>query len=324
MPLLPSPRALLADWRAMQASMRARHLPLCLPEQPPEIAEFWEGLHVATGKVPDLGESLTPLERSATGNVARFEFPSRVTTPDMQNTTAVGQLYTPHLPAQDAPLLLLLHANGRADWAFEDWHARRLLTHGWRVALLALPYHFERRPAHLDPAAAVLTPDLPHTLAALGQGVCDAADLLRWARAAGAGRVAVAGWSLGGLVAALLATQLPLDAALLVEPAVSLPWMMTRPGLFPARVRRQMSAAGLSQRELVRWLAPVLPINLRPQEPLDNLHILAARYDLLVGQAPVRALWEAWGRPALTWEPTGHVALLFRPALARALDEMTS
>lgn len=318
------PRALYYDWLAMRVSMRLRHLPLRLLEQPPGRETFWGKLHVADGPAPDLGTRLNVLESGPDAEVARFAFPSRVTTPDAQNNVVIGRVYTPNTPAADAPFLLLLHVNGREDFSFEDGHARRLLARGWRVGLMALPYHMQRRPPHLDPGAAVMTPDLPHTLSALGQAVSDAADVLRWARAQGAGRVAVAGWSLGGLVAALVATQLPLDAALLVEPAVNLPWMMTRSGLFPAPIRRELRAAGLTQAALERILAPVLPGNLRPQVKLSGLRILAARYDLLVGFAPVLALWEAWGRPALTVQPTGHVALLFQPALARALDEMTS
>ncbi len=324
MPDLLLPRALYHDWQAMRVSMRLRHLPLRLLEQPPDKDTFWGNLHIASGPAPDLSTQLTMLESGPAGGVARFAFPSRVTTPDAQNNIVVGWLYTPNTPAPGAPFLLLLHVNGREDFRFEDGHARRLLARGWRVAAMALPYHMQRRPPRLDPGAAVMTPDLLHTLSAVGQAVSDVANVLRWARAQGAGRVAVAGWSLGGLVAALVATQLPLDAALLVEPAVNLPWMMTRYGLFPAPIRRQLRASGLTKAELERILAPVLPINLRPQVSLAGLRILAARYDLLVGFAPVLALWEAWGRPALTVRPTGHVALLFQPALARALDEITS
>ncbi len=317
------PRALLNDWLAMRVSMGLRHLPLRLLEQPPEVEAFWMSLHIADGPLADLGAALTVLERGPAGEVARFAFPSRVTTPFPENNVVIGRVYTPSAPAAGTPFLLLLHVNGREDFNFEDGHARRLMARGWRVAVMALPYHMGRRPAHLDAGAAVMTPDLPHTLAALGQAVSDAADVLRWARTEGAGRVGVAGWSLGGLVAALVATQLPLDAALLVEPAVNLPWMMARYGLFPSPVRRQLRAAGLSEEALERALAPVLPINLQPQVPRSGLRILAARYDLLVGYAPVRALWDAWGRPALTVQPTGHVALLFQPALARALDAIT-
>jgi pimeloyl-ACP methyl ester carboxylesterase len=399
---------LLLDWLAMRASMAARHLPLCLPEQPPDVEAFWTALHAADGPLPDLGASFELLEADAAGAVYRFAFPSRVVSPDVSNNTVHGRYYAPAnapLPLANVPpvvltlaargpasteagavdpapadwkvggtppapastevgavdpapadwkvggtppapasteagavdpapaswktggtpparFMLLLHVNGCRDRWFEVQQARRLMGRGWHVALMALPYHLERRPARLDVGAAVMTPDLPHTLAAVGQAVCDAADILRWARAAGAGRVVVAGWSLGGLVASLVATQVPLDAALLVEPAANLAWMMARYGLFPRKIRRQLRAAGLSQAALERWLAPILPVHLRPKVEPGGLRVLAARYDLLVGREPVEALWRAWGQPALQMEPTGHVALLFDSALARALDEL--
>ncbi len=318
----PEPGALLADWRAMRASMTARHLPLRLPDAPPDVTAFWAALHVPDGPLPDVSASLALLETAEVGAIYHFVFPSRVVSADAQNTMVTGRWYVSSRWQADAPFLLLLHANGRQDWGFEAWHARRLMQRGCQVAQMALPYHLERRPVWLDPGAAVLTPDLPHTLAALGQAVCDAADVLRWARAQGARRVMVAGWSLGGLVAALVATQLPLDAALLVEPAANLAWMMTHYGLFPGRVRRQLRAAGLSQAALERWLAPVLPINFQPQVERSRIRLLAARYDPIVGRAPVLALWRAWSQPALRMEATGHVALLYTPALARELEAL--
>jgi pimeloyl-ACP methyl ester carboxylesterase len=171
-------------------------------------------------------------------------------------------------------------------------------------------------------STTILSADLPHTLLLLSQAVCDAADVLRWARTHGAGRVLLAGWSLGGLVAALVATQVPLDGALLVEPAADLAWEITHRGFFPWRVRRHLRRAGLSQAALDAFLAPVIPANLRPQVPLAGLRLLAARYDLLVGYQPVLALWRAWGQPALNVQPTSHVQLLFCPAVSQEVDEL--
>jgi pimeloyl-ACP methyl ester carboxylesterase len=321
---LPGPKALLADWLAMRASMTARHLPLRLPDAPPDVAGFWAEQQVDAGPLPDLAASMQLLESTGAGAIYRFAFPSRVVSADAVNNIVPGRYYLPARPdaASAAPFLLLLHVNGARDGELESWHAKRLMQRGCRVAQIVTPYQRERRPERLSFGASVMTPDLPHTLAALGQAVCDAADVLRWARAEGAGQVMIAGWSLGGLVAALVATQMPLDGALLVEPVANLAWMMTHRGLFPGSTRRQLRRAGLSQAALEAYLAPVLPANLRPQVPLAGLRILAARYDQLVGYQPLLALWRAWGQPALHVEPTGHVSLLFSPALAEALDAL--
>jgi hypothetical protein len=96
--------------------------------------------------------------------------------------------------------------------------------------------------------------------------------------------------------------------------------MMAHWGLFPGSIRQELRRKGLSQAALETFLAPVLPANLRPQVPLAGLHMLAARYDLLVGYEPVLALWRAWGQPRLRIEPTGHVPLIFTPALGNALE----
>lgn len=294
-----------------------------LPDAPPDVETFWAELHVGDGPLPDLAAALEPLETTEAGAIYRFAFPSRVASPDAANNVVPGCYYVPARPGstRDVPFLLLLHANGVQNWEFEAWHARRLMQRGCRVAHIALPYQLQRRPARLD-SGQTEPPDLSRTLASLGQAVCDAADVLCWARAEGAERVIVAGWSIGGLVAALVATQIPLDAALLVEPAANLAWMMTHDGPLAWRARRRLRRAGISQAALEAFLAPVLPVNLRPLVPLEGLRILTGRYDLLVGYKPVLALWRAWGQPALCVLPTGHVRLLFSPALAQALEDI--
>lgn len=320
---LPNLRALLMDVRAIRGSTAALYQPPRLPEAPPNVEAFWAARHVGAGPLPDLAASLRLLETTEAGDISAFTFPSRETLPDAENNLVSGRSYIPArpTPGSAAPFLLLLHANG-ADGAYEAWHARRLMQRGCRVAHIALPYQMGRRPQHVKASTSILSADVSHTLLLLGQAVCDAADVLRWVRAQGAGRVLLAGWSLGGLVAALVATQIPLDGVLLVEPAANLAWEMTHRGLFPWQVRRHLRRAGLSQAALEAFLAPVVPANLRPQVPVAGLRMLAARYDLLVGYQPVLALWRAWGQPALHVQPTSHVQLLFHPAVTQELDEL--
>lgn len=241
---LPKPSAVWWDIRALRTSMRVRSFLPRLPEVSPDAATFWAERQVDVGPLPDLAASMQVLERTEAGTISSFAFPSRVVSPDALNNRVSGCYY---LPAQQkgenaAPFLLLLHANGIRDWGLESWHARRLMQRGCCVAHIALPYQLDRCPPHLNGGATVIASDLVHTLLALEQAVCDAADVLRWARAAGAQRLLIAGWSLGGLVAALVATQMPLDAALLVEPAANLAWEMTHRGLFGWSARQRLRA----------------------------------------------------------------------------------
>jgi acetyl esterase/lipase len=321
---LPKPQALLADWLVWSMMSRASRPVALLPDAPPDAQAFWAAQQVSDGPVPDLAASLRVLETSDAGTVSQFAFPSRVVSPLTENNTVPGRYYVPtqQQAGKDAPFVLLLHASGVRDSAFETWHAQRLMARGCRVAHIALPYQLERRPQQVDASVARTFSDVSHTLAMLGQAVCDAADVLRWARAERAGRVMVAGWSMGGLVAALVATQIPLDGALLVEPAANLAWMRFHRGLLLGSMQRRWRRAGISQEKLERWFAPALPANLRPQVPQAGLRMLAARYDFLVGYKPVLALWHAWGQPALNVQPTGHVNLLFSPALVQELDTL--
>lgn len=320
---LPKP-GVVRDLLVLSDSLGKLPRPLRLPDVPPDVAAFWAERHTGDGPLPDLAASMRPVETTETGTIYHFVFPSRIVSPHAANNLVPGRYYVPAQPTsrRAVPFLLLLHTNGSRDWAFEAWHARRLMQHGCSVAHIALPYQMERRPAQVAFNAQVMRSDLSQMLMELGQAVCDAADVLRWARAEGAGHVMVAGWSLGGLVAALVAAQIPLDAALLVEPSANLAWSIAHRRGLSWRAWRCDHRAGLSQAALERWLAPVLPMNLRPQIPLAGVHILAARYDLLVGYKQVLALWRAWGQPALEVQPTGHVNLLFTPAFTRALDRL--
>jgi len=321
---LPKP-GVVRDLLVVRHSMAA-HLSLRLPDESPDVEAFWAKRQVGSGPLPNLAASLQLLETTEAGSVYQFAFPSRVLSQEKVNNIVPGRYY---VPAQAATLragrfLLLLHANGARRGDFEAWHARRLMQRGCHVAHIALPYQMERRPEQQGADEQPRRPsDLSHLLTELGQAVCDAADVLRWAREEGAGQVMVAGWSLGGLAAALVATQIPLDAALLVEPSANLAWSIAHRRWFSRYTRRALRQAGLSQAALEYWLAPVLPTNLRPQAPLAGLRILAARYDLVVGYKQVLALWRAWGQPTLDTQPTGHVNLLFSPALTHHLDQMT-
>lgn len=319
---LPRPGT-VRDVLALRHSMAA-HLSLLPPDESPDVEAFWAKRQVGNGPLPDLAASLQLLETTEVGSIYQFVFPSRVISPDEVNNIVPGRYYA---PAQAQTLrggrfLLLLHVNGSRRADFEAWHALRLMQQGCHVAHIALPYQIERRPEQEGQDGHTRPSDLSHLLAELGQAVCDAADVLRWARAEGARRVMVAGWSLGGLVAALVTTQIPLDAALLVEPSVNLAWSIARRRWFSWRTRAALRRAEVSQAILERWLAPVLPMNLRPQVPLAELRILAGRYDLLVGYQQVLRLWCSWGQPRLDIQPTGHINLLYTPALIKNLDQM--
>src|SRR5262245_22059115 len=108
---LPKLGAFLADWRAMRASTAARHLPLRLPDAPPEIEAFSAAWHVGDGPLPDLAASLHPIETTEAGTISHFTFPSRVVSPDAVNNVVSGRYYVPARPdaAEAAPFILLLH-----------------------------------------------------------------------------------------------------------------------------------------------------------------------------------------------------------------------
>ncbi len=152
------------------------------------------------------------------------------------------------------------------------------------------------------------------------------ARLVRWARAAAGGPVAVGGVSLGALVAQLALAAAPRwpapcrpDAGLLVTTSGSLMDVALAGGLTAALgLPARLAAAGWDEAALAPWLPLLEP---GPAAPLDPARIVAVlgSEDEITPYGGGRALATAWGVPVrnLFVRPLGH----FSAALGLYRDE---
>jgi alpha-beta hydrolase superfamily lysophospholipase len=216
------------------------------------------------------------------------------------------------------PLVLLLHGYAAVAPIYEDNQARRLLRRGLHAARLELPFHLGRRPAGAGAGAGFFSSDPYRTAATLRQATEDAAAVVAWTRAEVGGPVGVLGFSLGGLVACLLAATVPLDSVVAVTPPCDMTELMLRRS--PARIRRRLglldgrggpwgddlSSAGAL---LSTAMAPVTPHLLTPLTPAERITLVVADNDGIVGARAVRALAGAWGAQLLAY-PHGHVTVM--------------
>jgi pimeloyl-ACP methyl ester carboxylesterase len=166
------------------------------------------------GEVLDLSwhSGWVPHDASGREQYLRFE----------ENRIAQARLLCHPRPA---PALVCLHGYRAGVHRFEElaWNARWLHRRlGLDVALLTLPFHALRAPrGRLAPVFPSMRTG--RTVEGFGQAVWDARALMRWLRARGAPRLGVAGMSMGGYTAALLATVEPrLDFAVLFIPLADL------------------------------------------------------------------------------------------------------
>lgn len=273
--------------------------------------------------------SLSADRRQPWAEFSDLEFDSPRSLPFPESNRAVARWY--RAPAagsgggsagrRSRPLVLLGHG-----WAHqglevvEKIYARRLVRGGCDVLLPVLPLHLGRAPRGTYSGEILVSGDVALTVEALVQGVTEMRALAAWGRARGYARIGVLGYSLGGLLAGLLACVEPdLDFAVIAGAGASLSSTIldTRLG---RNIRKDLAVCGMLERgRLEEAWAIISPGRLRPVVPPGRILILAGRHDRIMLPSSVEELWRAWDHPPLAWFERGHYTLLALPgAVLRA------
>jgi predicted alpha/beta-hydrolase family hydrolase len=323
-------------WRGIDRAVRWRlgqilaqsHLDGALGEPPGRIdpREFWQASRVAAPV------RLSAHERRRKGAVRVLDLAGPSDGPgDHPGSRRLRARAFLHGSSGDGLLVLLLHGYAAPVPYYEDYHARLLLRRGVSAARLDLPFHLGRRVRRRPAGHGFFSADASHTVAVIRQGVEDAAAVVAWAKREVTPRVAVLGFSLGGLVGCLLAAQIELDALVAVTPPCDLPAIVLEHS--PLRFRRltgiSADGSGLfgadaatARRVLEEAMAPVVPRRLALATPPDRVTLVAALHDQIVGVGPVRDLASTWGTEC--WDYSrGHVTVLStRGVTARLHDQL--
>ncbi|NOT63053.1 MAG: abhydrolase domain-containing 18, partial [Acidobacteria bacterium] len=125
-----------------------------------------------------------------------LRFPSAVTTPHATNNEVSARFY----PAENGKSAVIVSPQWNAQ---EDSHVGlcTALNHfGISALRLSLPYHDRRKPAELQRAEYLISPNLGLTIQAVRQAVLDIRRAADWLFAQGYDRVAVMGSSIGSCV----------------------------------------------------------------------------------------------------------------------------
>ena len=182
-----------------------------------------------------------------------------------------------------------------------------------------LPYHGARTPAGALSGERFLSHDLGRTAAAVERSVGETVALLRWLRGQGQ-RVAVAGISLGGWVAALTATATAeLDRAVLWTPVVDPADALTHSPL-AEHLRRAVRLDALPPQEVEAFLRPIAPLHLEPRVEGDRVVVIGAVHDNVVSTASLTDFAERW-QAQLEWAPRGHITAQWSPRCRRMVRE---
>ncbi len=205
--------------------------------------------------------------------------------------------------------LVCLHGFGMGQRASIDLRAFRttqLHRLGIHVAVAVLPLHGPRASGRVR-GEDLMTIDMVDSMHGMAQATWDVRRLIRWLRdKEGAERVGVIGQSLGGLVAALVASLEPdLTCAIVGVPVVDLPDLFRRHS--PPEITRhalQFGVLGSVADDVHRVVSPLaLSCAVAP----ERRYIFAGLGDRMSTFGQARRLWLHWDRPALATYPGGHL-----------------
>lgn len=256
----------------------------------------------------DFASESEPLLDAPGYSVAAVRFPSPVVTPDAENNTVHAEYFRPQGagPDRPRPAVVVLHILG-ADFALSRYIAARLADRGVAALFVKLPYYGERRPRGAD--RRFLSADLERTTLSMRQGVCDVRRAAAWLAARpeiDAGKLGVTGVSLGGIVASVAAAVDPtLNRAAFVLAGGDLArilWEMPE----GRKYRAAWEASGRTFDDLKALTAPFDPLTYAPRLVGKRLLMIAGNVDEVIPPASARALWNAAGRPPITWYDCGH------------------
>jgi len=222
--------------------------------------------------------------------------------------------------SEPRPWLVCVHGTemGRAGMdltLFRAWHLHSDL--GLNVVLPVLPMHGPRAKG-LPRGAVFPGEDVMDDVHGTAQAVWDVRRVLAWIRAQQPdARIGITGISLGGYIAALVASlDDDLTCAILGVPPSNLVDLLGRHSGLPADDPRRITI-GLAQ-PIGQMISP---LSLQPRVQPQGRFIYAGVADRIVHpRQQVMGLWEHWGRPEVGWYHGGHTGFFEAKPVQRYID----
>jgi hypothetical protein len=272
---------------------------------------------------PDRGATITrhPAPRftfrphDGTVELLRFDSPYRALNPAVRESYAGFAenhvAWAQHWRHDDGPrpTLVVVHGFGASPyWLNSAFFALPwLYTKGYDLLMFLLPFHGVRQPK-LTPFSGwgLFAHGPAHFNEAILHGVHDLRLLLDHLEAEGVERFGVTGLSLGGYVAALMASVEPrIHVAIPNAPVVHLPSLIG--SWFPVNtvIENGRRLIGVDADAMEDAMAVHSPLAYDPLT--EHRMIIGGLGDRLAPPEQAELLWEHWGRCRLHWFPGNHV-----------------
>ena len=219
--------------------------------------------------------------------------------------------------------LVCAHGLGMGNNPAMDLRAFRssqLARRGINVVVPVLPLHGPRASGR-SRGEDLMTIDMVDSMHGVAQAAWDVRRIIRWLREEqGAEQVGVIGYSMGGLVASIVAA-LEDDLACVIAgiPVVDLPHLVRRHS--PPEIARLADTSGVLGPAADEVHRVVSPLAMDCKVPFERRFIFAGLADRMSTFGHARRLWLHWDRPAFETYAGGHVGFFLSPAVKRFVDD---
>jgi dienelactone hydrolase len=270
---------------------------------------------------------LEPMISTQHYTVSKLRFPSLISTPDPENNTVHAEYFAPVGFGPGRPAVIVLHILG-ADFPLSRYMAARMADRGIAALFVKLPYYGERRPPGRNgavPSRRLVSSDIERTMTAMRQAVLDVRRAGCWLAAqpnVDPAHLGVSGISLGGIVSALTAAIDPAikDGAFLLAGGdlSTVLWEMPEGEPF----RKIWIESGRTKADLKKLTDPFDPLTYASGLTGKRMLFVAGKVDEVVPPACTRLLWEAAGKPPITWYDCGHYSSVgyLLPGIRRTVE----
>jgi dienelactone hydrolase len=255
--------------------------------------------------------------------LSHLRFPSPVKSATPENNTVHAEYYRP-AGKGPFPAVIILDVTAGNQMLSRNL-GKTFARNGVAGLFVQMAYYGPRRPA-TGPGSKLrlLSPNVPHTIAAVTQTVLDLRVATAWLESrpeVDKKRLGVLGTSLGSFLSALTGEM---------EPKLGRVAVLLGGGGFVdayydhpqgAALRQVYEALGGTKEKVRKMIAPVDPITCAANLKKRKLLILAARKDDIVPPRMAEALWQASGKQKIVWYDTNHygAALYLADALKHIL-----
>lgn len=209
------------------------------------------------------------------------------------------------------PWLVVLHGLG-CGYAFMDFpafHAPHLHQHlGVNVLGVTLPLHGRRKPTRMS-GSEFLSFDVMDTVHGMAQALWDTRRIIGWLRDQDDGPIGVAGVSLGGYAAAMMAAFDP-DLAAVIAGIPVTDFLALFRAQSPPHIMERAEEHGIMGGPGETVQRVISPLAMQPVVNRDRRYIFAGLGDRVAHPRQAFDLWKHWDEPSVLWFKGNHVSYL--------------